>query len=170
MHCSCCGSSSWRPNGWRFPAASWTISAGTVAPSAAPAPFLPQLLFSQFRRPRRPLGLLPGPTSCLGFLVLLLLPSPGRPLPWMTLPIFCPQPPDCSRFPPLLLALRWNSLVFLVPYFSFPMPLRQSFCLWLLGAAPPPPFAFSALTFTDRILPSSPPPDSPVPLKNPKFF
>ncbi|GAB5567076.1 m7GpppN-mRNA hydrolase isoform X1 [Prionailurus iriomotensis] len=28
MHCSCCGFSSWRPNGWRFPAASWTISAG----------------------------------------------------------------------------------------------------------------------------------------------
>lgn len=29
MRCACCGSSSWRPNAWRFPAASWMISAGT---------------------------------------------------------------------------------------------------------------------------------------------
>lgn len=43
MHCSCCGSSSWRLNGWRFPAASWTISAGTGAPRAAPAPCRPLL-------------------------------------------------------------------------------------------------------------------------------
>lgn len=44
MHCSYCGSSSWRPNGWRFPAASWTISAGTAPsrpPSASPVPQSP---------------------------------------------------------------------------------------------------------------------------------
>lgn len=29
MRCACCGSSAWRRNAWRFPAASWTISAGT---------------------------------------------------------------------------------------------------------------------------------------------
>lgn len=50
MRCACCGSSAWRPNAWRFPAASWTISAGTggspppplaLSLAAAPAWVLP---------------------------------------------------------------------------------------------------------------------------------
>lgn len=35
MRCACYGSSLWRPNAWRSPAASWTISAGT---SGSPSP------------------------------------------------------------------------------------------------------------------------------------
>lgn len=36
MRCACCGSSLWSPNAWRFPAASWMISAGTSRSSSLP--------------------------------------------------------------------------------------------------------------------------------------
>lgn len=65
MRCACCGSSLWRPNAWRSPAASWMISAGT---SGSPPP--PR----SFSLGAAPTSVLPPPL--LGSALLLNLGSP----------------------------------------------------------------------------------------------
>lgn len=155
MHCSCCGSSSWRPNGWRFPAASWTISAGT----ALPDPFSPPSGFLSFADPQRPPGLLPRPRPGPRFPLPPLLAFHRRPCSPTTPPLFPPQPPCFSR--PSVLPFREPgiSLFFkLLNYFAFPQaqPLRPSLDLSVLPP-PPSPIVFSAsVTFPRR----APPPAS----------
>lgn len=124
MHCPCCGPSSWRPNGWRFPAASWTISAGTAAPRAARVPFPPVLVSSQAPRPpglppAHILGLAFGSRRCSPFLV-----DPSSTTP----PLFRPQPPSLSQSLLPFLAEHRNFLIFLVP---------QLFCFSAREAASP---------------------------------
>ena len=151
MHCSCCGSSSWRPNGWRFPAASWTISAGTVAPRAASAPCRPLLFFlppSQFRRPRRPPRLLSLSTSLSRLSRPASAPFPCRLLSPTTPTFFfrccLPVSHALSSISPLA-ALGFPH--FLSYSTSLLSRKRSSFAkawvLGILGAAPPPPVAFS---------------------------
>lgn len=65
MRCACCGSSLWSPNAWRFPAASWMISAGTSR-----SPSLPRSLSLG----AAPTSLFPPPL--LGSALLLNLGSP----------------------------------------------------------------------------------------------
>lgn len=73
MRCACCGSSLWSPNAWRFPAASWMISAGTSR-----SPSLPRSLSLGAART----SLFPPPL--LGSALLLNLGSP-YPLPGSTM-------------------------------------------------------------------------------------
>lgn len=118
MHCSCCGSSSWRPNGWRFPAASWTISAGTVAPRAASAPCRPLLFFLpplSFGDPGDLRVSSPGPHPCPGFPVPPLLPFPVDFYLRRHQPSFSAAASlFLTHSPPFLLSQRWDFLIFLV--------------------------------------------------------
>lgn len=118
MHCSCCGSSSWRPNGWRFPAASWTISAGIVAPRAASAPCRPLLFLAapppQFPRPRKPPRLLSWSTSLSRLSRPASAPFPCRLLSPTTPTFFFRSACLFLTHSPPFLSQRWNFLIFLV--------------------------------------------------------
>lgn len=174
MHCSCCGSSSWRPNGWRFPAASWTISAGTPGPLGLLARFPFFFLPSESTTAVASVSLSPRPHPCPRFPVPPLLPFPGRPFFSDTTPLVPPQPSCCSR--PLHPSSRSPGASFLLCL------VTQVFSFSVSGATsrkqgprvfqrpPPPPVAFSAsLTRTGR-LPLLPPPHFPSMWKAFKVF
>lgn len=145
MHCSCCGFSSWRPNGWRFPAASWTISAGTTSPLAATAPTVPSSFSVTLVDP----GGLRAPSPPAASLFSLSGPAAAR-FPGSTLlshdttRSFTRSLP-VSHGPSVLLAEHRNFLIFLVPNsFAFlkVKPLRQSLGLERFSAASSPSHCF----------------------------
>lgn len=165
MHCSCCGSSSWRPNGWRFPAASWTISAGTAAlslPPSSPPRFLSHWLTTEasaFPPPPPSLSSLSGPAAarfpCSTLLSRTILPLSLR------------RSLRVSRGPSVLLRgapefphfLSSPTLVFLQV-----MPLRQSQGLerffFFFRLPPPPPIVFFFFSASDFFIDRFPPPPS----------
>lgn len=118
MHCFCGGSSSWRRNGWRFPAASWTISAGTAAPAPS-RPVASSHWFSRIRGSQRPPPARPQP--CPRFPAPPSSLSLGTPLSDNTTPAFPPQPQP--------------------PWVSPPTPFHP-----LRGAPACPPFPSSPVT------------------------
>lgn len=133
MHCSCCGSSSWRPNGWRFPAACWTISAGTALPGLLPPP--------QFLRVSGSRGLCVFFPPGSGFSLPPHLASPANPFPRRRRPWA-----SRARPPPSRSARRFR----LAPCRGCAATAHDAASRGLHPLAPPPrcPHLFPAFAFT----------------------
>lgn len=175
MRCACCGSSLWRPNAWRSPAASWMISAGTSgSPSPpcslslgeAPTSVLPPphlgsdlllILGSSFLFPGSTMRPSLGSPSVLGLGTepgpQVALPVPG--------PLFSPWPshspfPDTALRPlPQLSCIPGSRFAPLSPALSpFPGPLRPRPLVFPIPGSGPGPL-FSLVLCSPSFLPLS---------------